>query len=551
MSHHPNNSTNSLPPDPLAVVIAWWKEHVPRGSAIAALWPWLVLFLFALVTVLVLVAWWRGGGAAGRVREISASAHRNDGVASAAMIRRTASRRAMRRRATVLLPSLRQISAWQRFRTPTTAYATRLARVGRRWIWSPVEDVTLRVGGPRTGKTGELAGRILDAPGAVLATTTKTDLVDLTAPCRGRERPVYVFNPSGMPGHPTTLGFDPVSGCADIDVAAARAADLLGSAAPGGDGDREYWSAQGHRALTALLHAAALGDLTMRDVLTWLAEPDGATPTVTRLLRRSDQSAVVDDVAQLLGTNERTRSSIISTVMPCLGWLSSGPALAAATGPQIDVETLLRNRATIYLLGAEDSKVAPLVAAFTGHVAREARRISATMPGGRLDPPLTLVLDEAALICPVPLDNWTADMGGRNITIHIAVQSRAQLRQRWGDTGAAAILNNAATLLIFGGARDQDDLATWSALTGERLEQVVTRDAAGRISSTSTRRVPVLSPADIAQLPAGHVLIARRGMPPTVGIVQMAWRRRDVRAAQRKADRAPARQILATDGGAA
>jgi type IV secretion system protein VirD4 len=33
-------------------------------------------------------------------------------------------------------------------------------------------------------------------------------------------------------------------------------------------------------------------------------------------------------------------------------------------------------------------------------------------------------LDEAALICPVPLDKWTADMGGRNITIHIAAQSR-------------------------------------------------------------------------------------------------------------------------------
>ena len=27
-------------------------------------------------------------------------------------------------------------------------------------------------------------------------------------------------------------------------------------------------------------------------------------------------------------------------------------------------------------------------------------------------------------------------------------QSRAQLRQRWGDCGAAAILNNAATLLV-------------------------------------------------------------------------------------------------------
>jgi type IV secretion system protein VirD4 len=47
-------------------------------------------------------------------------------------------------------------------------------------VWLPVEDVTLRIGGRRTGKIGELAGRILDAAGAVISTSTRTDLVDLT-----------------------------------------------------------------------------------------------------------------------------------------------------------------------------------------------------------------------------------------------------------------------------------------------------------------------------------------------------------------------------------
>jgi hypothetical protein len=142
------------------------------------------------------------------------------------------------------------------------------------------------------------------------------------------------------------------------------------------------------------------------------------------------------------------------------------------------------------------------------------------MPGGRLDPPLTLALDEAALICPVPLDNWTADMGGRGVTIHIAVQSRAQLEQRWGRPGAAAILNNSATVLVFGGTRDPDDLAAWSTLSGERIEE-------------DLGKVPVLSPAQIAQLPERRVLIIRRGTPAAVGTVRMAWTRRDVRAAQR------------------
>ncbi|HTK66742.1 MAG TPA: hypothetical protein VL595_30485 [Pseudonocardia sp.] len=50
--------------------------------------------------------------------------------------------------------------------------------------------MTLRVGGPRTGKSGELASRSLDAPGAVLATSTRTDLGDLTADVRAKRGPL-------------------------------------------------------------------------------------------------------------------------------------------------------------------------------------------------------------------------------------------------------------------------------------------------------------------------------------------------------------------------
>jgi hypothetical protein len=37
--------------------------------------------------------------------------------------------------------------------------------------------------------------------------------------------------------------------------------------------------------------------------------------------------------------------------------------------------------------------------------------------GGRLDPPLTLVLDEVPLICPVALERWSADSGA-GIVLH-------------------------------------------------------------------------------------------------------------------------------------
>jgi hypothetical protein len=163
------------------------------------------------------------------------------------------------------------------------------------------------------------------------------------------------------------------------------------------------------------MHAAALGGGSMRHILGWVADPDGAASEVQRLLRRSPEPAFEPDARQFLTTNDRTRSSICATIMPALGWLTD-PIAAAAAGQLIgrqvlldesgvttiddgayrpaglDVAALLAERGTVYLLGAQDAQVAPLVTALTGHVARVARQLAASMPSGRLDPPLTLVL---------------------------------------------------------------------------------------------------------------------------------------------------------------
>lgn len=517
--------------------VGWLMARMPADTPGREYWPWLMIAgVLLVVGVLVAVAR-RRTGTVGTVNRWSRRSKRNDGVASPWTVFRVASAWAVRRKAAVLRPSLRGLPWWRRWRVPVRELATPLARVGLLRVWSPVEDVTLRLGGPRTGKTGELAGRILDAPGAVIATSTRTDLVELTGPCRARTGPVGVFNPSGLGGLTSSVTFDPLSGCEQPATAAARAADLLaGASAPGRGGDMEFWTSQARRVLASLLHAAALGEGSMRDVLAWVADPDTAGTEVQRYLRRSPEPAYEQDALQFLGTNDRTRSSICATIMPALGWLTDTTASAAATGGAFDVAELLRTRGTVYMLGAEDSQVAPLVTALTGHIAREARRLAAFEPGGRLDPPLTLALDEAALICPVPLDNWTADMGGRGVTIHIAAQSRSQLRQRWGDDGAATILNNAATLMVYGATRDPDDLAAYSSLTGERYEETPTWDEDGELRSITSQRVPVLTQSQIAQLPPGRVLLIRRNMPAAVGRVQMAWKRSDVRA-QARAER--------------
>jgi type IV secretion system protein VirD4 len=460
-------------------------------------------------------------------------ARRKRGMASTFDIVRRGSWIAMRRTARTVRPSRRQWSLYRRLvHGHVRDVGVELCRVGFQRVWASVEDVVLVFGGPRTGKTGWMGARIIDAPGAVLVTSTRTDLYDITAEHRRGRGPVYVFNAAGLAGIPSSIRFDPLMGCTDPVTPAQRATDMLPTAT--GSGDAEMWTAQARRVLAGFLHAAALGGLSMTDVLRWTAAPKDAEAEITRLLRRSPAPAYEQDIAQFLHTNDKTQTSITASLMPALQWLNSPAACAAAhagDGAAFDVAQLLREHATVYLLGKEEDHVAPLLAALTGHIAREARRVAAACPGGRLDPPLSCALDEAALSCPVPLEQWTADMGGAGVALWCAFQSRAQLIRKWGDAGAAIVLNNAGAVLLFGGTKDPKDLDAWANLFGKRDEMVETRDEKGKVKSRTVRQTAVIQPSQLSTLPPRHVALLRRGMPPAIGRARMVWHRWDVRVA--------------------
>ena len=201
------------------------------------------------------VVWHRRTRSASIVGRWGAKSRRKSGVASTLDIARLASWVAMRRKACVVRPSLADLTRRERLRVHTTEVAVPLCRVGALRVWSSVEDVLLIFGGPRTGKTGYLAGRIIDAPGAVLVTSTRTDLHDLTAGLRARRSPVLVFNAVGLGDLPSTVTFDPLCGCADPMTAAERATDLIAAGSHGDGGDREYWDSQARRVLAlSLIH---------------------------------------------------------------------------------------------------------------------------------------------------------------------------------------------------------------------------------------------------------------------------------------------------------
>jgi type IV secretory pathway TraG/TraD family ATPase VirD4 len=386
-------------------------------------------------------------------------------------------------------------------------------------VWAPIEEVIAQYGRPRRGKTGQLIHWLLDAPGAVVATSTKVDLYHLTQGLRSARGPVYVFNPTAIGDLPTTIAFDPLFECSDAERAEERAIDLISGGSASSSEDSKRWDNQAQRVLTGLLHAAALGGYSMTDVLTWVANPDQARRVVMALLRTSPTAAAfVPSAEQFFDTNSKTQSSITFTIMPALAWLSHRHAVAATQGAtRFDIQQLLADQATVYLLASAESRMGPLLAALTGYIAREAKRIAARTPGGRLDPPLRLILDEAANICPVPLDAWSSDFGSHGITICATFQSRQQVIGRWGVAGAGAIANNTGATVLHAYGSETTDLQHFVTLSGLR------RDEHGH-------RVPVLSLTHLTNLPRGTTVVWPPETPVTIGRMRPAWRRRDLRA---------------------
>jgi type IV secretion system protein VirD4 len=92
-----------------------------------------------------------------------------------------------------------------------------------------MEDQTLALAAPRTGKSGWLADRVIDHPGAVLTTSTRTDLSGHTAPLRARHGVVHIFNPEGIGGVASTFRWNPLQGCEQPAITLQRARSQMGA----------------------------------------------------------------------------------------------------------------------------------------------------------------------------------------------------------------------------------------------------------------------------------------------------------------------------------
>jgi type IV secretory pathway TraG/TraD family ATPase VirD4 len=493
--------------------------------------------LLVATAALVGSLWWLATRAAGLAR-------RNEGFAGRGEVARSMSLTARQREAAQLRPSLPQPR-----KVPPEEVAIVIGRVAgsRVSVYTGPEDSTLVHGPMGSGKTMWLTVPIAaTVPGPLVCTSTKPEYVALTRTLRAQRGPVFVFDPHHIHEQVTAVRWSPVAGCTDPLVAMYRAAALVaGGVGAEGVTNAGFWESRAAVVVRCYLRAAALAGMSIRDVLRWSANPADEEPV--RLLRRPGGDPVwAGRLQQAANLVTETRDGIWSQVQVCLDAFDDPRVLEACCpdpGEGFDAEQLVRERGTLYVVTSPKTMrlIAPLITALVGDVVDAARRVAREMPGGRLDPWLTLLLDECANICPLPdLPELLSTSRAEGVYTVAVFQSPSQVRQRWGEDGASTIDTNCAVKVFLGGLSDAHDLQAVSSLLGEydQVEESVNLGRGGTSRTRAVRRRPVLAPDEIRTLPRGQALLVPRAARPVRLALTPWWRRRDLAPAMREAAQA-------------
>jgi type IV secretion system protein VirD4 len=383
------------------------------------------------------------------------------------------------------------------------------------------------VGPTQSGKTTSLAvPAILGWRGPVLAASVKSDLLRHTLGTRARQGQVWCIDPTGCTGARASV-WSPLTACGEWREA-CRAASTLCEAAKGEGttADGEFWYATAAKLLAPLFAAAALDGRTMADVVRWVDTQE--VGEVAAILERAGAPEVLQAAEATWCRDDRTRSSIYTTAETVLAPFAHPPPGPLARG-SFEPDHLLQGVHTLYLCAPahDQRRLRGYFTALTQAVLARAFA-TATRAGRPLQPPLLVVLDEAAHIAPLPeLDGLAATCASHGIQIVTVWQDLAQVRGRYGAR-APTVLNNHRAKLFLPGIADPDTLEYASRLIGDEEVALpsVTRDPTGRRSTTSTtspRRL--LPPESLRCLGKGRAVLVYGSLPPARLELRPWWSR--------------------------
>ena len=396
----------------------------------------------------------------------------------------------------------------------------------RRALIAAEERASVMVVGPsQSGKTtGLVVPAMSEWDGPVLATSTKADVLVRTLAARSELGEARVFDPTQA----TSLGhavWSPLTASTSWTGARRTAAALLGV------GDRQasrsaddaFWRPAGARYLAALLYAATqAADLTMADVLHWIATSDFAEPT--KLLDSSTHtgtSPAIDSIQSVKGADHRFASSLLQTIATALDpWQE--PQVAGATMGQsrVSADWLLSGANTLYVVAPADDqrRLSGLFAALVSHIVAGAYARSAKT-GRPIDPALLLALDEVCNIAPLPnLDEIASTGPGQGVHLLCVLQNISQSYDRWGRDRAETIIANHRARLFCSGIGDRATLDYLKGTLGEEeIARISTQQrgiATPGAKTRSTEHRPLATPHRIRQADRSSSLLVYGRLAP-------------------------------------
>jgi type IV secretory pathway TraG/TraD family ATPase VirD4 len=408
-----------------------------------------------------------------------------------------------------------------------------LSVAGNTPLRSSWEDTCTVIAGPRTMKTStQVIPMCLDAPGPVVVTSNKRDVVDtLRGPRSARKGAhVWVFDPQDLAGEPCSWWWNPLSQVRSVTDASRLAGHFAAGSKQEGMTRDAYFDTSGEDLLGHLLLAAAASKASILEVYRWLTEPTNRAPAAA--LTRAGHDLAATALTGYIQLPEKQRAGVYGTarmMASCLvepsvtRWVTPQPA----NRPQLDPEQLVVSNDTLFALSREGERSAtPLVTALIAAILETGERVAMRSAGGRLPVPLVAALDEAANVCRISkLPDLYSHYGSRGLVLKTILQNWKQGEAVWGKIGMQKLWDATNVKVYGGGVADPEFLESLSKLVGEvDSDQWSTSWSQGKRSvQHSTRRLRILDVAELAALPPGRAIVIASGMAPTLVKPQPWW----------------------------
>jgi len=442
-------------------------------------------------------------------------------------------------------------------KTPGEAVRAEVARLGGgaylgvsghgTWVLADPESAVMVLGPPRSGKTSAvMIPAVMGASGAVIATSTKPEVMRATVAARSEVGQAWLFDPAAserrLPDGVRRLYWSPVAAASSWDEALVTARAMSACTRAGaGTTNESHWTERAAALLAPLLYAANLTDRPIAEVLRWTLRKDLAPARA--VLLDCDSEIAADVLAGIEQTDARERSSIFSATAGVLAAYNADAVRASAAQPNFDPARFAASTDTIYITAPEQLQAlcAPLIVGMLEQIRHAVyeRAANEAADGAAM----LWALDEVANIAPIhDLPALVSQAGGQRLHVMIGLQDLSQARSRWGVEVAEGFMSLFQTKAVLSGIGDSRTLESISLALGEYDRKVVSSSLGTSESdewfsphhynesvSYQTQRQRVLTPGEIAKLPPGQGLLLRGADWGLIGLTRWfecePWRR--------------------------